>query len=105
MKTDLMSEPDLVFGQGNTCVDPKVGLLSFGPSGTGEEGRFANAGAIGTSIDIARLRSFLEKIRRRISPGASSEEKPWKCDFPGLGKESPINFDIRIKSYNHWTDC
>ena len=33
MKSFLIPEPDLIFRDGNTCVDPRVGLLNYFPNG------------------------------------------------------------------------
>jgi hypothetical protein len=94
---ELLGEPKLVFGKDRTCADPKVGLLSYGPSGIdveSGENRIVNAGAIGTYSAINQLKLFLSKLTSAVSIGIASKPQPWKLDFPGLGRKGPLGLEI-----------
>jgi hypothetical protein len=101
MRVDLIPEPELVFGDGKRCIDPKVGLISYGPCGLRkDQPRVVNAGVIGTRDGISYLMNFLQNIRQRISCSDGSSADPWKCDFPGLGIRSILRFDVEIEQDN-----
>lgn len=90
-------EPKLLFGRGREAIDPRMGMLAHGPSGldveSGERRRI-RAGAIGMYGALAQLRRFLDELSGVISPGRDAAEKPWKLEFPGLGQDGPLGFDI-----------
>jgi len=97
MRIDLVPEPELIFGESMRCVDPKVGLLSYGPCGLRKDKQIIKGAVIGTRDGVSYLLNFLENIRRRISPGGGESVNPWKCDFPGLGVKSSLRFDVEIE--------
>jgi hypothetical protein len=52
-------EPELTFGFGQACADPRDGLTLFGPLELGTYG--IRVGVIGTSIGISLFRSWLAR--------------------------------------------
>lgn len=98
---DLLDEPKLIFGNSKVCVDPKVGLLGFGPNGIDiEDGKtlVIRAGAIGTYSSLIRLRDFLSRLRQAIPPRVPRRKRLelWKREFPGLGTNGALGFDIEL---------
>lgn len=95
MKTDLLPEEPLIFGSGETCIDPKIGMTLYGPS-SWKPGEFKEiiAGVIGTNQSVSQFLTFLEKINHRTN--IIGNPKPWKREFPGLGPNSPLHFSISI---------
>jgi hypothetical protein len=98
---DLLDEPKLILGDSKMCVDPKVGLLAFGPYGINSDGGESvviRAGAIGTHPSLFLLRDFLTRLRRTIAPTEPKRKRTqlWKREFPGLGTEGALGFDIDI---------
>ena len=68
MKTDLLPEEPLIFGSGETCIDPKIGMTLYGPS-SWKPGEFKEiiAGVIGTNQSVSQFLTFLEKINHRTN--------------------------------------
>jgi hypothetical protein len=102
MNVSRLEEPELYFSEDKTCLDPQVGLLNFGPhSGTktGKEQRqrvTIRAGIVGTTRSINAANAFLSRLTHRISAEAASSEDYKGIDFPGLGLESPLRFEILV---------
>ena len=97
----LIEEPQLLFANGQKCVDPKVGLLSYGPNGLDvEHGKtqIIRAGAIGTHSSLIKLRGFLDELSSVIPPQLTrrTRSEPWKREFPGLGIDGALGFGISI---------
>ncbi len=95
-KVDLVDEPRLLFGRNRACVDPRTGLLGYGPSGLDVEGgerRNIRVGVVATHSAQSHLRFFLEKLSHQIAPDVDVQ---WKLEFPGLGPRGPLGFDIQV---------
>ncbi len=99
LKVEVLDEPELIFGGGSRCVDPKIGLLQSGPvrEGGEREPLVIHAGAVGTVEAVAKLRQMLQLMRHRLAPGDDVRTKPWLVDFPGLGGRSRLGFDVRLE--------
>lgn len=99
IRTEQLPEPELIFANGKKCLDPKLGILLYGPAGLSdqerEHGVVIRAGAVGTLDSLSRLHNLLERFRMRVSGGQKGE--PWKYDFPGLGIKSALHFDIGLE--------
>ncbi len=98
---DLLDEPKLILGNSEMCVDPKVGLLAFGPNGVDvEHGKTVviRAGAIGTHSSLFLLRDFLSRLRQAIPPIQPKRRRTqlWKREFPGIGTRGALGFDIDV---------
>ena len=102
MKVLRLEEPELYFAEDKKCLDPQVGLLNFGPHGgtkTKKEQKqkiTIKAGIIGTSRSINSANAFLSRLTHRISAEAASSKDYKGIDFPGLGLESPLRFEILV---------
>lgn len=102
MKVLRLEEPELYFGGDKTCLDPQVGLLNYGPHGGTRTGKERSqkvtirAGIIGTTRSINAANAFLSRLTHRISSEAASSEDYKGIDFPGLGLEGPLRFEILV---------
>jgi hypothetical protein len=102
MKVTLLEEPELYFAESQKCLDPQVGLLNFGPhEGTKTKKKrkqkvTISAGIIGTSRSINSVNAFLTRLTHRISAETTSSKDYKGIDFPGLGLESPLRFEISV---------
>jgi len=88
-------EPNLIFANKRRFKDPKGGLYLYGPYGRYADGKefslTANVGIIGTSKSIGNTLDFFDKIHNRV-PAMSVGG----IDFPGLGLDGRIRFDIKF---------
>jgi hypothetical protein len=97
-----LEEPDLIFGGGHCCVDPRTGLAAYGPYGvTGrEEPAQIRVGIVGTTEGIDRTLKLLEEISQPIEQGANFD-----CvlhpSFPGLNVQGPFQVDLVTQSQWH----
>src|SRR6266853_2767475 len=68
-----LQEPNLVFGGGRCCVDPRTGLAAYGPYGlTGhDEPAQLGIGIIGTQEAIEKSARLLEEISQPIEQDAA----------------------------------
>lgn len=66
----VLNEPQLVFGDLQRTVDPKVGLGLYGPFDINDPARRTaiRLGVVGTSESIELMQQFIEKSRGRIAP-------------------------------------
>jgi len=92
-----VDEPDLIFASKKRFKDPKGGLYLFGPYGQYGNASYVNittnAGIIGTAKSIGKVIDFFVYLHRRIP--ASDENS---VDFPGLGLNGKLRYDIRFDS-------
>jgi hypothetical protein len=97
-----IEEPRLVFAGGQTAVDPKVGIASFGPVGTDGTAKTIRLGIVGTGAGIQRAQIYLEQTLHTVRPGLNSREKHYDflCfpDFPGANANVGFrtHFDISV---------
>lgn len=70
LDTRILNEPQLVFGDLQRTVDPRVGLGLYGPYDINEPGRrtAVRLGLVGTSESIELVHQFIEQSRGRITP-------------------------------------
>jgi hypothetical protein len=83
-----IEEPRLVFGGGQTAVDPKGGISSFGPIGTNPLlTKDIHLGIVGTGGGIQTAQRYLEQTLEKVRPGLNSRGKHYDSlcfpDFPG----------------------
>jgi hypothetical protein len=96
-----LEEPDLIFGGGHCCADPRTGLAAYGPySVTGsEEAGQIRVGIVGTTEGIDRSLKLLEEISRPIEQDANID-----CvlhpSFPGLNVRNPLL--VRLVTQSQW---
>ncbi len=73
ISTDWLAEPELVFGQGRTATDPKVGIALYGPKSLGSsrtEVRSALA-----SLALAKLQAKHGSYLKRAPPGSMAIQR------------------------------
>jgi hypothetical protein len=100
IKVLRLEEPELFFGGNKKCRDPQVGLLNFGPHGGAEIGKeqtvSIKASIIGTTRSINASNAFLQRLNNRIPAEVKSSKEYKGIDFPGLGLNGPLRFDILV---------
>lgn len=84
----FIPEPLLVFGNGNTHIDPKIGLTLYGPLRTSNSNypspTSIRVGIVGTGETIGLTNRFLDRLANKI-PG--SVDNPFLYpEFPGFSK-------------------
>lgn len=91
-----ISEPSLTFGSGQTAIDPRDGLMLFGPFDHKRIKGAKNIGIIGPSNLREKMIDYLKKIHDPIVNGDLSIARP---NFPGLESTFgiSINFDNIIQ--------
>src|ERR1700730_2649460 len=96
-----LQEPDLRFGGGHCCMDPRTGLAAYGPYGTGlpEEPRQIRVGIVGTQESIEKVLKLMEEISQPIEQDANID-----CvlhpSFPGLNIQGP--FQVHLVTQSQW---
>lgn len=100
MNNTLIREPDLYFGGSKASIDPRIGLINFGPYGRLARGKEENlvikAGIIGTRNAKKLLETWAEKLEVRISGKEDLNSNRREVDFPGISLESPFRFKIEF---------
>jgi len=98
MRTDFIKDEELFFGNKVKQYDPRIGLLNGGPKGTTEikESIFTqiDCGIIGDDESLNLFNKILNVIREGINP---FETVYGDKGFPGLGRESPLNFSLNFE--------
>ena len=100
MNNTLIKEPDLFFGGDRSSIDPRIGLINYGPYGRlakgKEEPRIVKAGIIGTRNAKKLLEGWIEKIEVRIIGKVDLTSNRREVDFPGLGLSGPLRYKIEL---------
>jgi hypothetical protein len=98
----LLEEPEMQFGRG-AHVDPRFGLLDFGPADQAAEAAPATIpiGVVGTQETIEGVLRWLRRCRKPINPPAEKRTSNFFPPFPGftpeVGLESELTFDTRLR--------
>ena len=81
--TKCLPEPDLEFGDGGRHLDPRYGLMTYGPL-QAKAGDLIRIGVIGTSETVDGMGQFLERAMAGID---SANERLGNLNpgFPGMG--------------------
>ena len=97
-KVEYLEEPSLMFGNDGIALDPRIGLVKYGPrTPTGEPHHISmKIGLIGDLSSITEIQRFFKLMRNRILPEINLLQK-WKMPFPGLGVDSPLNMSINVQ--------
>ena len=104
MKTFFVEEPQLFFKGGNPCIDPKVGLLNYGPNGLTEENSEIKVGLIGSPLSIKYAREFLERLKYNIPGQKKPDSNVRGIDFPGVDKNLDLGFYFTIQDEEKISD-
>jgi len=98
MKIEFIKDEKLFFGNNKRKYDPRIGLLSGGPKGPYERDKNPfkqlDCGLIGNEESITIFEEILKEIKNGINP---FDTVYGEKGFPGLGKESPLQFSINIE--------
>jgi len=95
----IIKESNLFFGENQSTIDPKVGLLKFGPYRSSELDNSPltiTTGVISTNEYFENLKTWLERLSYRIEGRVIPDSDVRSIDFPGINKESPLRFEIKI---------
>jgi hypothetical protein len=100
----IIHEPNLFFGENKSTIDPKVGLMNFGPNSPFQTqdsiSVSVSAGVICTDDSLELLKDWLERLSLRIEGQDIPDSNVRGIDFPGLSKESPLQFELIIDDSN-----
>jgi hypothetical protein len=95
MKLALIKEPSLEFADGGRHLDPRFGVLQYGPldAGASSETRLISVGIIGTNATILGLRSWLERCRDPLR-GKPTHLRNLFPDFPGFAGDTMFQAEL-----------
>jgi len=100
----IIPESKLFFGGNGSTIDPKVGLMKFGPYNPStneiQDHITITAGAICTNSSFEQLKSWLERLSYRIEGASIPDSNVRGIDFPGISKRSPLKFEIVLNEAN-----
>ncbi len=92
--TRCIPEPDLEFGDGGLFIDPRVGLMRYGPLQP-KPGDVVRIGVIGTGETVDGIAGYLERAMVGIE-GANPKLGNLHPGFPGLGNDNPFRCKFEI---------
>lgn len=95
MNLTLIREPDLEFADNGRHLDPRFGVLRYGPldAGAANEPRSLDVSIIGTNETIEKLRDWLEKCRNPLR-GKESRLHNLYPDFPGFAADTTFQAEL-----------
>ena len=102
MKAAVLAEPELEFGHGGRHIDPRFGLMAFGPADAETQANpdLITVGLIGDAAGIDGLRGWLTHCQEAIA-GKETHQSNLFPSFPGFSTEGPfacqIRFDDRLE--------
>jgi len=100
----IIPEPNLFFGENKSTIDPKVGLMNFGPNSPFQTQDSipvsVSAGVVSTDDSLELLKDWLERLSLRIEGQDIPDSDVRGIDFPGLSNESPLRFVLIIDESN-----
>jgi hypothetical protein len=102
MKADVITEPSLEFAGGARHLDPRFGVVEYGPADLTTAGapRTINVGLLGAQADIDAARAWLEESRQRIE--GKNEIRPglwpaWPGFTTSVGYRSELVLEERLQ--------
>lgn len=95
MKLTFVPEPDLEFADGGRHLDPRFGVLRYGPldASTASEPRLIEVGMIGTNETIEKLQDWLERCRNPMA-GKKTRLRNLFPDFPGFAGDTMFQAEL-----------
>lgn len=95
MKLALIPEPQLEFADNGRHLDPRFGVLRYGPldAGGSSQPRMISVGIIGTNETILALRSWLESCRDPIA-GKQTRLRNLFPEFPGFAGDTVFQAEL-----------
>ena len=99
VETELIPEPDLLFGYGGLNPNPKFGLAEYGPYDvTAHDGgvRELGVGLIGTGQTVEDCKAWLQRCEIAIE---SAEGKARQYPrFPGFSDKAPFHCRLKLQT-------
>jgi hypothetical protein len=96
----IIREPKLFFGDNRSTIDPKVGLMNFGPYGSFEDPKKKEStiilGSISTNASLELLKDWLERLSYRIEGQDILDSNVRGIDFPGISGGGPLRFELSM---------
>jgi len=86
----------LIFKGRNTCSDPRVGLLNFGPNGLPDSDLCIPVGIIGTRESKNLAKAFITRLQYAIDGNFYPGSNVRSIDFPGLYQNGPLGYYFSI---------
>lgn len=102
MKADVFTEPSLEFAGGARHLDPRFGIVEYGPADLSAAGspRTINIGLLGAEADTDATRAWLESCEARIEGKKATRPGLWPA-WPGftteVGYRSEMVFEERLQ--------
>lgn len=95
MKLELIQEPELEFAEGGRHLDPRFGVLRYGPldASRSSEPQRIEVGIVGTNETILGLRTWLEHCRNPIA-GKETRLRNLFPDFPGFAGDTMFQAEL-----------
>ena len=96
MKVTILKEPELEFGGGMRHIDPRFGLMTFGPvdAARAASPKQIRIGIVGAAANVDKLLVWLERCRSEIPAKQPSSQPHLFPMFPGFGIESPFGSEL-----------
>lgn len=92
MNPFYINEPELFFKDGNSSIDPRIGLLNFGPNGLSDRNRVIKLAIFGDKITRIHTQQFLNTLKYRIPGQQDDKSNIRSIDFPGVRENGPLQF-------------
>ena len=92
--TRCIPEPELEFGDGGLFLDPRVGLMRYGPLQP-KPGDLVRIGVIGTSKTVDGFDQYIQRAMVGIETSNASLEN-LHPSFPGLGNDNPFRCRFEV---------
>lgn len=90
----LLDEPELEFGGSGRHIDPRLGLLKYGPLQSILGDRIT-LGVIGTAETVEGFERWMNRVKSAI-PGKSARQPNLFPPFPGLGNDNPFRCPFEV---------
>jgi hypothetical protein len=94
--TKCLPEPDLEFGDDGRHIDPRYGLMTYGPL-QAKPGDLIRIGIVGTSETVDGMADFMERAMTGID-GANDRLGNLNPGFPGIGNKNPFRCRFEIEA-------
>jgi hypothetical protein len=94
LKSHVIDEPMLEFGDGGQHCDPRQGMREYGPLQS-RSGDTVRVGVIGTEETVGGFTEFLGETARGIESG-NKQLINLNPDFPGLGNQNPFRCKFEV---------
>lgn len=95
MIADVLKEPEIELGSGRRHVDPRAGIIHFGPLDAGARPAI-RIGLIGSSETTEKLERWLERCSSGLEAKESRQPNLFP-PFPGFSLESPFRTELVVE--------